>query len=382
MRRRDPAAGGAPLCALARGDVARSQRRAAARLRRLCRGRLRRSRRPPGRDGDVRARLVHGRRRAARDRDHRPHQRRPRPPRARSQARVRMAHPVLGRPGADGPLRVPRHRGRRRLRRARAPRVHRAPLQPRRPAASGREGAHRELPHVPRAREPRVLPHLEREADQAGGVHALRPRPRELHRAPLGIRGRHLVLRRPRARPLRARDAGGVSRDPRPLDHPAPAHARPAPAVGRGVELGRLDQVLPPGRELPERDRQLLREGRPRRAVPRSPHPQSHCRPPLARRRHARAVAALRAGRDRRAGGRRRARRGGGERPQARHALRPLAARHRRAAARRDARDGRRGDGGAARRERVGSRRQAGLEAGQGAGVTRCARCPDRGRGQ
>ena len=50
----------------------------------------------------------------------------------------------------------------------------------------------------------------------------------------------------------------------------APAHARAAPAIGRGIELGRVDQVLSPGRELAERDRQLLREGCAGRAVPRS----------------------------------------------------------------------------------------------------------------
>ena len=76
---------------------------------------------------------------------------------------------------------------RRRLRRARAPQLDRAALQARRPAARRHEGLDRGLSHLPRAREPRVLPQLERQAHQA------RPRSRpttstqrELHPPALG----------------------------------------------------------------------------------------------------------------------------------------------------------------------------------------------------
>ena len=50
-----------------------------------------------------------------------------------------------------------------------------------------------------------------------------------------------------------------LPRAPRPHDHRGAAHARPARAERRRVELRRLDQVLPAGREHAQRRRQLLR---------------------------------------------------------------------------------------------------------------------------
>ena len=68
---------------------------------------------------------------------------------------------------------------------------------------AGMDAIERRLPQLPGPREPRVLPRVEREAHQAGRVHALRPRARELHAAAVGVRRHHVVLRRPGARALR-----------------------------------------------------------------------------------------------------------------------------------------------------------------------------------
>ena len=70
----------------------------------------------------------------------------------------------------------------RRVCRCRAPRTHRDDYR-----------------QLPRSRQPRVLPRVEREADQARGVRAVRPVARRLHASAVGVRGHHVLLRRPRA---------------------------------------------------------------------------------------------------------------------------------------------------------------------------------------
>ena len=98
---------------------------------------------------------------------------------------------------------------------------------------------------------------------------------RGLHPRPVGLRGNHLVLRRPCAgeerRPAGVRLAG-ASRA-----HGHRRHARPGPhAAERGrVELRRLDQVLPRRREHPQRGGELLRQGIARGAGARS-HASPH----------------------------------------------------------------------------------------------------------
>ena len=99
---------------------------------------------------------------------------------------------------------------------------------------------------------------------------AVRPRARELHAAAVGVRGHHVLLRRPRARAERRDRAAVVSRAAGPRDHDGAAHAGTPPAERRRVELRRMDQVLPSGREHAERRRQLLREGLAGRARARS----------------------------------------------------------------------------------------------------------------
>ena len=85
---------------------------------------------------------------------------------------------------------------RRRLRRTGAPRLDRAAVLARRSARSRRHAVSEELSHVSRPVQPRVFPHLERQAHQARGVHPLRSRARELHDAAVGIRRHHQLLRR------------------------------------------------------------------------------------------------------------------------------------------------------------------------------------------
>ena len=65
-------------------------------------------------------------------------------------------------------------------------------------------------------------------------------------------------------------DARALSRAARSRDHQRAAHARAPRAERRRFELRRVDQVLSAGRELAERRRQLLREGRACRACARS----------------------------------------------------------------------------------------------------------------
>ena len=103
----------------------------------------------------------------------------------------------------------------------------RASCAARRPArAAASRQVDRRLPGLPRPRQPRVLPQLERQAHQAGGVRPLRPRARGLHAPAVGVRGHHVVLRRPRAgaqrrhrrRELRSSSLGRT-------DHERAAHA-------------------------------------------------------------------------------------------------------------------------------------------------------------
>jgi hypothetical protein len=65
--------------------------------------------------------------------------------------------------------------------------------------AAPKGGAQRRLRQVPGPVQPRVLPHLERQAHQAGRVRALRPAGRELHAAAVAVRRLHQLLRRPDA---------------------------------------------------------------------------------------------------------------------------------------------------------------------------------------
>ena len=94
-----------------------------------------------------------------------------------------------------------------------------------------------------------------------------------------------------------------LSRAPRAHDHDGAAHARAACAERGRVELRCVDQVLPAGREHAQRGRQLLRQGRARRAG--AGPDAALARPRVARRPDARAVDAPRPARHRRAGGRR-----------------------------------------------------------------------------
>ena len=112
----------------------------------------------------------------------------------------------------------------------------------------------RRLRQLPRPREPRVLPRVEREADQAGGVRAVRPRRARTTRASSG-RSR---ASRPTTTTWRW-CAAASSAEAKYLellgrgDHHGAAHAGPARAERRRRELRRVDQVLPAGRELAER---------------------------------------------------------------------------------------------------------------------------------
>ncbi len=335
VRRRHRAAGRPGLRRLARRHDAAVRRRPALGLRAVRGRRLRRADRPSGDGRAVRPRAVHGRRRAPRHRGLGAPRRGPAAARGRPRARVPVAGRALRR-CAVSPLPLRGRRRGRRLRRARAPVEHEPRLPPRRAAARGRGRHRRRLPQLPRPREPRVLPRVERQADQAGGLRALRPRARELHAAAVGVRGPDVVLRRPGARALRPRSARALPGAPWPHDHDGAAHARPARAERRRVVVRRVDQVLPAGREHAERGRQLLREGRARRlrARPRAaPRRARHARRP-----DARAVGALRAPRRRRARGRHRRARERARRARHGGLLRALRRRHRGPAAARTAR--------------------------------------------
>ncbi len=305
-RRRREAAPGASL---ARRDDAAARGRGTPGLRHLPRGELRRTDRPPGRDGGLRARVVRG--------------------------RVARAHDIaitgridadLDRAGARPRARLPvADRSVRRRAGSRAPferylfqvaavgdgyggLEHRASTSllckrdelPRPGVATD----HRRLPPVSRAREPRIFPQLERQADQAGGVRSLRPRPRELHAAAVGLRGHHVVLRRPRAgaerrdRPqsyleLLGRTITTVLRNPgRHVQSVADS------SFDAWIKYYRRDE------NTPNAVVSYYAEGLARRARARS-HAARSARI-IARRADARAVAALRPDRHRRAGGRHR----------------------------------------------------------------------------
>src|SRR2546430_9150058 len=102
---------------------------------------------------------------------------------------MRASHTLLREARADGALRIPRDCSRRRLRGTRASRLDGAAVLARGFAARGRDRGERALPHFPRSRQPRIFPHLEREAHQARRVRPLRSRPRELHDAPWAFEG-------------------------------------------------------------------------------------------------------------------------------------------------------------------------------------------------
>ena len=225
---------------------------------------------------DFAARGVRRWRRAARDRDHRP------APTIDSSALARdlAQHlPVAGRPlrrRAEPPavrsLPVPGHRRGRRLWRPRAPIEHEPAVSTRR--ASGAPGAATSTDgylHC-RAREPRIFPQLEREADQAGGVHAVRPRARELHAAAVGVRGHHVVLRRPGARAQRRhrRRRSISSCCGRAITRCCARRAGTGRASPTRASM-RGSSSTGPDENSPERGRQLLREGIARRAGAR-PH--------------------------------------------------------------------------------------------------------------
>jgi hypothetical protein len=115
----------------------------------------------------------------------------------------------------------------------------------------------------------RVLPRLERQAPEAARLRPPRLHARELHEAALVLRRLHLVLRRPAAAARRAHRRGAylqlVAKTMSAVAGDAGAHA----AERRRRELRRLGEVLPRRREHAERDDQLLRQGRARRARPR-----------------------------------------------------------------------------------------------------------------
>ena len=129
-----------------------------------------------------------------------------------------------------------------------------------------------ELPVVAQPRQPRVLPHLERQAVAARRARPVRLRERGLHAQPLGRRGDHQLLRPAAGAPGRAVHRRGVPgrrpslarlrhRQDDERHRAAPDHARPAGPAARGIVVRRLDQVLPPRREHPEHRHQLLRQG-------------------------------------------------------------------------------------------------------------------------
>ena len=113
---------------------------------------------------------------------------------------------------------------------------HQPRLQSRRPAPPGRARHRRRLPEAAGPREPRVLPQLERQAHQARRVRALRPRARELHAPAVGVRGLHLLLRRPGAASAAASSTPRSylellgARSPTVLRTPGPPRARASPS--------------------------------------------------------------------------------------------------------------------------------------------------------
>ena len=175
-------------------------RREALRLRPLPRGQLRRADRPSGRDGRLRARQLQGARRLPHDivitGRHRSSTRRACAATSSRSAEAQIASLRAARAGArrcerylfltmavgDGYGGL-EHRA-----------SHRADLCSRDDLpAPGHEGHDRRLPDLPRPVQPRVLPHLERQAHQARRVRALRPAAARPTRAAVGVRGLHLA---------------------------------------------------------------------------------------------------------------------------------------------------------------------------------------------
>ncbi|MCG3189524.1 MAG: hypothetical protein LKCHEGNO_01960 [Burkholderiaceae bacterium] len=164
-----------------------SRHRDAARARRrphLRGGRLRRIGRSPVRAGNVLARALRCRRGAARIRGGRRLRRlRRRTAAGRRETHLRDPDRVLARPrpraAAVRALPLCAQHGRRRARRARASRQHGAAGAAAKPAAARDGRCERGLRRPARVDQPRVLPRLEREAAEAGGVRAPGLRARE-----------------------------------------------------------------------------------------------------------------------------------------------------------------------------------------------------------
>src|SRR5450830_126707 len=139
---------------------------------------------------------------------------------------------------------------------------------------AGAPGSQRRLPEIPGPVQPRVFPYLERQAHQAGRLCALRPAERNLHAPAMAVRRLYQLLRRPAAG-ARRRDRRGDLSETAGQDHrQRPARQRAHQAKRGRIELRRLGQILPPGRERAERHRQLLHQGFAGGVVLRSHHPR------------------------------------------------------------------------------------------------------------
>ena len=186
--------------------------------------------------------------RAPRHCDHRPSSRRPRPPPGRHAAHLPGADRFVRRcdvqPRANRPLRLPAPGTRRRLRRPRASREHQPRFRTQQSASARRAASRRRLSQVARTGEPRVFPHLERQAHQACRIPALRSLAGGLYHSTVGVRGNHLVLRRPDPGSLRTdrdRQLPGTARaEPDRIDARAGADS----AKHCRIEFRRLDQIL------------------------------------------------------------------------------------------------------------------------------------------
>ena len=140
---------------------------------------------------------------------------------------------------------VPRRR-RRRLGRPRASRVDEPDLRPRRPAEGRRAGRAARLSALPRAREPRVLPHVAREAHEARRVRSVSARPAQLHAPALGVRRHHELLPGGHAAAQRRARRRRVPAAARRGAHARLPHAGPVQAEPRGVELRRVGHPVSP----------------------------------------------------------------------------------------------------------------------------------------
>ena len=188
---------------------------------------------------------------------------------------------------AARPLRLHAQRGRRRLRRAGAPPLHRADLHAARPAALRRREAGRGLHHAAGPDQPRVLPHLERQAPAAGRVRRATTTAARTTRSCCGSSRASPATTTTCccAAPACIDDASYLRCSTRPSTRCCRRRAAHG-AVGGAGQLRRLGQVLPAGRADGQRHRELLHQGRAGRAVLR-PH-AARRRPGHARRRDAR----------------------------------------------------------------------------------------------